>query len=324
MLGCPFQCIYCNQHSIAGVEKVPESGMVRQIIQRNLSTINHSETRVEVGFFGGTFTALPEELQIRYLSVVQPFLQSGSVKAIRISTRPDFISSDNLNMLQKYGVRTIELGAQSMDDEVLKLSGRGHNAEHTRKAAALIKMAGFRLGLQMMIGLPGDNLEKSLATAREFITLGAEEVRIYPVVVIRNTPLERLYRLGKYQPLTISNAIEISAQLILLFEEHHILITRMGLHPSEELLRGDALVAGPWHPCFRELVYTHLWAEKFKTLLLSPESNDIIKITVPSTELNYAVGYKQQNKNTLKNIYRKVVFVPSNNLAGRTFYVDFG
>jgi len=322
MQACPFQCIFCDQEKISGHLAIPEPEDVVKIIEQHLETIPSSNSYVEVGFFGGTFTGLPVDLQGEYLEVVQAFIKTDQVKGIRLSTRPDFIDAEKLNVLKKYGVQTIELGAQSMDDEVLDKSGRGHTAEDTVRASELIKKHGFRLGLQMMVGLPGDTAEKSLATAKSFVSLKARDVRIYPALVIKDTPLEALYNLGRFKPLELEEAVETVASVYRLFEEAGVNIIRIGLHPSDGLLNGTELVAGPFHVSFKELVLTKLWEEEFQKLHEKDQKGPV-EISIPPGQVNYAVGYQSVNKNSLLEKFKTVRFKTDKKLKGRQFYADF-
>jgi len=210
-----------------------------------------------------------------------------------------------------------ELGAQSLDNDVLKQSGRGHKAEDVDAAAKLILEYGFSLGLQMMIGLPGDTLQKSLYTARRITDLKADNTRIYPALVIKDTKIEELYRNGRYQPLSLEEAVSWSKELLIIFEEANVNVIRIGLHPSEGLIKGDELVAGPFHPSFRELVLTEIWHDLLKPLF--KEESQKIEITVAPDQLNYAIGYQGRNRTFLLNHFKTVKFIPNDNLTGRNF-----
>ena len=319
MVACPFRCIYCDQKKISGHAELPETAEIFQIIQTHLSTIP-PVAEVQVGFFGGTFTGLDHEVQETYLEAVQPFIREGRIKSIRLSTRPDFISEEILEILKNHHVETIELGAQSMDDAVLRKSGRGHKAVVTEEASKMIRDFGFRLGLQMMIGLPGDTSEKSVFTARKFVELGAEDVRIYPTLVIKDTPLEKLYHQGKYQPLSLEEAVEQTAAIFPVFEEDGINIIRAGLHPSEGLLNKNELVAGPFHVSFKELVLTRLWQDQFSGI--ESKYQDIAIFVAPK-QLNAAIGYSGTNKKMLLNRFNSVTFRTDKSLKNRDFYVDY-
>ncbi len=305
-LACPFQCIYCNQRKISGQFKVPKPKEINRIIDEYLSTVFTYGTDVEVAFFGGSFTGLDLKDQEKYLKQVQPYIANGRISGIRVSTRPDYINSEILALLKAYHVRTLELGAQSMDDNVLKLSKRGHTAEDTVNASSLISEAGFSLGLQMMIGLPGDTLEKSVFTANEIIRLGADNTRIYPALVIRETKLEELYYQKKYMPLTLDEAVHWTQKLLKIFNAGNVTVLRIGLHPSEGLLSGKDLVAGPFHPSFRELVLTEIWSELFQPL--TKLSGKRIEINVAPDQVNYAVGYHGKNKKSLYKYYNNIRF----------------
>ncbi|MCX6245977.1 MAG: radical SAM protein [Bacteroidetes bacterium] len=318
---CPFTCIFCDQKKITGWSKVPSPADIETMIRSHLLTFPVNDRIVEVGFFGGTFTGLPAEQQRRYLETVMPFVKSGDVDAIRISTRPDFISGEVLPLLKEYPVRTIELGAQSMDDGVLKASGRGHTSGQTELASGMILDAGFSLGLQMMIGLPGDSEEKAVRTAEKIIRAGATETRIYPVVVIRGTPLETLFKQGKYLPLSLEEAVSRTKSVVRVFEESSVKIIRIGLHPSDGLLNGQYLIAGPFHPSFRELVMTAIWKDRLDGLCNGKQETCII-IRVNPADRNAAIGYSGQNRKMLEKHYGKVKFVNDPLIKERTFHAD--
>lgn len=249
--------------------------------------------------------------------MAMPYIGSGKITGIRMSTRPDYITREGLELLKRYRVTTLELGAQSMDDTVLQQSGRGHTAEDTRIASSMILDAGFRLGLQMMIGLPGDTPEKSFRTAEEIIRLGASETRIYPTLVISNTQLEKEYRQGRYKPLTLDEAAGLTADLIELFEENDITVLKAGLHPSRELAEGSGLIAGPWHPAFRSLAMTRLWLKRFSELQV--KKGNSLTIFINPSALPEAVGYKKANRLMLQKNFSIVKFVPDNNLKRSEF-----
>jgi histone acetyltransferase (RNA polymerase elongator complex component) len=295
---------------------------VVQIIEKHLKTIPSTNSIIELGFFGGTFTGLPLHQQETYLNAANPYIESGKISGIRLSTRPDFIDEEILGFLKKHHVKTIELGAQSMNDEVLKTSGRGHKVADTIAAAAMIVKNGFRLGLQMMIGLPGDTLEHALFTAGKFVELQAVDVRIYPLLVIKGTPLEKMYRSEKYVTLSLEDAVKITSEVYKIFEGAGVNIIRTGLHPSEGLLNGDDLIAGPFHVSFKELVLTERWREIFSKIQ-KPENTSQISISVAPKELNYAIGYQASNKNLLLKIFQKVNFKIDESLKNREYHVNF-
>ncbi|MBI9072419.1 MAG: radical SAM protein [Melioribacteraceae bacterium] len=316
-LACPHRCIFCSQDKITGQLKSPEVSEVDSIIKEYLSTIDYENSFVEVAFFGGNFTGIPVKEQVKYLNVVKPYIEKGIIKGIRLSTRPDYINKEILELLKDYNVKTIELGAQSFDEEVLIKSGRGHKVEDTINAAGMIKESGFDLGLQMMIGLPGDTLDKAIFTANKIAELGASNTRIYPAVVIKATKLEEMYFNELYNPLKMDEAVLWSKEIYKIFENNNVTILRVGLHPSEGLLSGDDLIAGPFHISFRELVLTELWNDQFAELKNKSEYN--LKIEVPVKEINYAVGYHKKNKLELERYYKSVKIVGNKELAGREF-----
>jgi hypothetical protein len=230
------------------------------------------------------------------------------IQGIRLSTRPDYIDIKVLKRLKCYGVTTIELGAQSLDDEVLLLSGRGHTVADVERAASMILDSGFALGLQMMTGLPGDTPEKSQQTARRIVELGATCTRIYPTLVIRGTELEQRWRKGDYQPQSLREAVELCADLLDIFSLGGVKVIRVGLHPSEGILDGSELLAGPFHPSFRELVKTYKWEQKLLPLKQQHPDGGNITIPVTKNELPYAIGYDSANRNMLEKHFRKVEF----------------
>ena len=321
-LACPFQCVFCDQKRITGHERIPSPDEVKKIIDEHLATIPKRRRHVEVGFFGGTFTGLPLEQQVKYLEIAQPYIEEGLIHGIRLSTRPDFINHEVLRMLKKHHIGTIELGAQSMDDGVLDQSGRGHTAADTAAAAAVVRKANFNLGLQMMIGLPGDTLEKSKFTAHQIVGLGADNTRIYPTLVIKDTPLEELYRKGSYKPLSLEEAVNWTKEIMKIFEAGNVRVIRVGLHPSEGLIDGSDLIAGPFHKSFRELVMTELWWDQLKTLMDNYPDEKSLTLSVPPEQLNFAVGYEAKNKKKLLTKYRIVSFQTDPTLSGRHYEID--
>lgn len=317
-LACPHQCIFCNQNHISSQEHIPSIDETRQIIERNLTTIP-SDYTIQVAFFGGSFTGLPIEMQESYLQVVQPFIERKQIDSIRLSTRPDYISDEILTMLQRYHVQDIELGAQSTDDEILRQSGRGHNRNAIKLASEKIKEHGFTLGLQMMIGLPGDTKEKALQTAQDIIDFGAETTRIYPTLVVSDTPLATLYQRGKYTPLSLENAIEWTKDIYNLFIQNNITVLKVGLHPNKDFTHNEYLLAGPFHPSFKELVLSEIWKDKFNKIMQFNCKQKNISIFTSAEEINNAIGYLSKNKKELQKKFNHVYFNIDPILSGYEF-----
>ena len=317
-LACGHQCVFCNQQKISGQIDIPKPEDVDKIVQKYLSTLPES-CIVNIAFFGGSFTGIDVNIQESYLAAAYKYLESGKVSGIRLSTRPDYISEKILDMLKKYGVLAIELGAQSASDAVLRKSGRGHTFSDIEKASKLIKTYNFELGLQMMIGLPGDTMQTSINTAKELVRLGADTTRIYPTLIIKGTLLEKLYNERKYKPLELEKAVETAKEVYKIFIENNVNVLRVGLHPSEELSYENSLVAGPYHTSFKELVLTEIWSDIFGDKLKNFHSDKNfanIEIFVNSKQINYAIGYKSSNKLKLLKVFKKVKFSVNNLLIG--------
>ncbi|WP_425060812.1 elongator complex protein 3 [Sporomusa carbonis] len=257
-LGCPHQCIFCNQNKITGRQTPVTAEQVAAIIEERLAAITQNR-RIEVAFYGGSFTALPEDIQNELLTPATQALRSGRIHAIRLSTRPDCITGPIVDNLTKQEVNIVELGVQSLDDNVLGRSARGHNSQAVADAVRLLKMAGISCGLQLMPGLPGEDWLSLIGTVRQAILLKPDFVRIYPAVVITGTVLAELYSRGDYCPLSLAQAVARSAYMKLVFERQGIAVIRTGLQASEELDSGENVLAGPYHPAFGELVDSHIF-----------------------------------------------------------------
>lgn len=255
--GCPNDCVFCNQRRITGLSTDLTPDDAERIIVEHLNSFKNNSF-IEIAFYGGSFTAIDLDVQKELLEVAYKYKQAGKVHGIRLSTRPDAIDNTILKTLKDLGVDTIELGVQSLDDGVLALSGRGHKSSHVYDATNLIKDFGFNLGLQMMLGLPGDTFKKSINTAREFIRMKPDCVRIYPTLVIKNTNLEKDYLNGSYEPLTLDGAIELSTILLIMFKLNDINVIRVGLQPTENIQLGKDVVNGPFHAAFRQLVEANI------------------------------------------------------------------
>lgn len=289
-LGCPHACVFCNQREITGAAAEDSFQELERICR-----LRPSEEERELAFYGGSFTAIPLEQQMKYLHYAKLAIDAGMVSAVRLSTRPDAIDAESLSRLSSFGVRTVEIGAQSMQDRVLKASGRGHLAEDVRCASRLIHEAGLSLVLQMMTGLPEDSDEGAVDTARQFIDLGPDAVRIYPTVIVRGTALEQLWRAGRYKEHTVEDAVRVCARILPMFEDAGIPVIRLGLNPTEELTGGAAL-AGAYHPALGELVRSRVLRNQAETLLNEMDCcGKTVTITVPPSQLSQMIGQNRCN-----------------------------
>ncbi len=317
-LGCPNQCVFCNQRTISGVSEF-DPGALSDIIDTALSTAGE-DTEAEIAFFGGSFTGIEPELMERLLSVAYEYVKLGRVSSIRCSTRPDYIDEKILSTLRRYGVKVIELGLQSADDDVLHITKRGHSFSDEERAVRLIKESGFTLGGQMMIGLPGSTPESEMETAEFIINSGASLARIYPTVVFRGTELADLTERGIYTPLGIDEAVERSARVLERFIDAGVEVIRIGLHSSESLVSDKTYLAGPNHPALGELVINKLYYNKIfgaaSEMCLS--SDTVLSVRVSRGSLSKAIGQGRVNRIALtKNLgIRDVRFTESDSLVG--------
>ena len=307
-LGCPNDCIFCNQKSISGQKSNMTKEKAKEIIENYLKSIDKENAQIEIAFFGGSFTAIETERQEELLQVASEFVKSGQVSSIRVSTRPDAIDKNILKRLKKYKVKTIELGVQSSNNYILKRINRGHTFEDVKRAAKLIRWNGFRLGVQMMVGLPESTTIDEINTAKELIKLKPKMVRIYPVLVIKNTPLEKELEKGTYKPLTVVQAVEVCKEIVRLFHDKNIDIIRIGLQPTDEISEPGSekseVVAGPYHPAFRQLVESAMWYDaivgKIKRLNVKVKE---VEVTVNPVDANNVIGHKKENVKNLKELY---------------------
>ncbi|MBW9170848.1 radical SAM protein [Clostridium estertheticum] len=308
--GCPHECVFCNQDSITGTKSKVDAMYVQKTINEYLETIKNDDAIIEVSFFGGTFTAIKIEKQIELLTVAKKFKDNNKIKYIRLSTRPDYIDDNILKNLKKYSVDIIELGVQSMDEEVLLKSGRGHTASDVEYASKLIRQYGFTLGHQIMIGLPGDNITKDIETTKRVIDLKPDICRIYPALVIKNTQMEKMYIEHKFKPYSLSEAVNISKIIYIMLTQNQINVIRIGLQPTSEISEGHDLVAGPFHPAFRELVEGSIYSDLIYDVIVNSFNKEVIhdkalvKINPKDISKLYANGkiYFNELKNRLKTI----------------------
>lgn len=328
-LGCKNSCTFCNQKSISGQKKDITKEDVRNTIElylKNFKTENDVER--EIAFFGGSFTGIEKEKQEELLEVANEYIKQGKIDGIRISTRPDYIDKEILKMLKKYKVKTIELGVQSTNDYILKKCRRGHTYEDVVKASKLIRKHGFILGHQMMVGLPESTKIDELNTAKQLAKLKPKIVRIYPVLVIKQTKLAEEYENGEYEPLELSQAIERCKEIYYFFRTKNITVIRIGLQNTDEITdpraKNSQVIAGPYHENFRQLVEASMWydsiIEKIKKFNVKVKE---VEIKVNPEDVNNVVGYKRENLEKLKHLYDvEVKIVKDENIKQGNFEIN--
>lgn len=287
--GCPCRCVFCNQRTIAGQTDRMTPNKTNEIIEQALAVLP-AGSAPQAAFYGGSFTAIPVAEQEALLAVTDAYLQQGKLSSVRLSTRPDAIDAEILARMKAHGVTVIELGAQSMDDTVLKQAKRGHTSADTVQASRMIQKSGISLILQTMAGLPGDTRETVRQTAHKIAALHPDGVRIYPVAVLPETELYDLWKSGSYQPLDVETAAVWCADMLEIFQQEQIPVIRLGLNPTEEL--NSTVAAGAYHPAMGELAYSELWYRRLKEQL---ENRDDAVILVPARELSRAIGHKRRN-----------------------------
>lgn len=265
--GCPHNCVFCNQDRITGATESVTADTARNIIKEYLSTIDNVNATIEVSFFGGTFTAIEEKKQRELLCIAKEYKDKGLIDKIHMSTRPDYINDYILSYLKEYDVDIIELGVQSLCEDVLIASGRGHSVEQVLEASRLIREYGITLGHQIMPGLPKDNFAKDIETAKKSIEMKPDICRIYPALIIKDTPMETMYNRGQYKPYTLEEAVQISSTLLEMYKDADINVIRIGLQPTETITEGKDIIAGPFHPAFRELVEGNIMCNKIRNTL---------------------------------------------------------
>lgn len=296
--GCPHRCVFCDQWKITGVSSYPDRAYISDLVKSTISSAPLTVKRIEIAFFGGSFTGIKKEIQEELLSVAYSFISDGIIDSIRLSTRPDYIDHEALELLKRFGVETVEIGVQSFSDRVLKLANRGHTAADSLKAVMLLKEYGFRTGIQLLPGLPGDNHELTLETARTTLEAGPDDVRIYPAVVISGTELDRMYHEGQYTPLTIEQAVESCSLMYSMFVENSINVIRMGLHPMD-IVSSAYIVAGPYHPAlgfmiksrFRRRQLEEIFSMKFNGY----SASGLVELVLPEKFREEYIGNRREN-----------------------------
>lgn len=327
-LGCKKCCTFCNQRKISGEQRQVTKDDVKKTIEYYLKNFRDTDKYIEVAFFGGSFTAIEVEKQRELLEAVQPYITSKKVNSIRLSTRPDAIDKNILKMLKSYHVKTIELGVQSSNNYILARCKRGHSFEDVKKASKLIKWYGFRLGHQMMVGLPDSNEKDDIQTAKDLIKLRPKMVRIYPVLVIKGTELEKEFNNNEFTPLTVLQAVERSKEIVKLFNKNHIEVIRTGLQNTDSISdpskKESEVISGPYHPAFGQLVEDAIWYDKIVEEIKKINAK-VIKVQIEANEenINNIVGHKKENITKLKDTYALIATVkPNNKIKKNKFKID--
>lgn len=295
--GCPNDCVFCNQRKITKVAKeLSRSEMIQQIDDA-LKTVKKPRPWIEIAFFGGSFTAIEEMQQERLLQMADQYYREGKIDAIRLSTRPDAINQKILDRLKQYPVEVIELGVQSMDESVLQASNRGHDAACVYDSSELILKNGFKLGLQMMLGLPLDNWSTMKNTVEQFVRIKPHFTRIYPVLVIKETELESLFKNKLYEPLALDEAVSMAKYAFTEFRKNGIEVIRIGLQASDTIAMGVDVVAGPYHPAFGELVYAQIFKETIENYIQKNHLQNMrLPIAVEPKNFSKLIGNRKSNR----------------------------
>lgn len=302
--GCPHQCLFCNQESITGEKEnqIDYAQTARATIDEWLARESgHKDSReVEVAFYGGSFTCLNLDVQEELLSLVQPYIRDGKVDGIRLSTRPDCVTPETGPFLRKFGVKKVEIGVQSMDDSVLMASKRGHSAEESLLAVQLLQKGGLEVGMQVMVGLPLETRKSFLRGLEKIVQASPHFVRLYPVLVVRCSELEERFLAGKYQPLSLAEAIVLSGKFQERMDRAHIPVIRIGLQASVDL--DKVYVAGPFHPSFGELVQSRKWFVNLRQSLANLTVGEILELTISHRDLSVVQGIKKYNIKRLEHL----------------------
>lgn len=311
-LGCPHRCSFCHQGAISGEGRAPAPEEVTALCRKALAELPPRFSQAEIAFFGGSFTAIPQGEMTALLEAVQPFREDPRFGGIRISTRPDAVDRETLAVLRRYGVRAIELGAQSLYHEVLEANGRGHTGEDVRRAAELIRREGFSLGLQMMTGLYKSTPELDWGTGLGLAAMEPDTVRIYPTVVLPDTQLARLYEAGIYAPPGLPETVELCARLLALFEDRGIRVIRLGLHGEPGL--PERVLGGCFHPALGELCRSRLLRERIARRLEEEGPAHPPAVLVRPRLLSQALGQRRENLELLRERWPGLVIRPEEGL----------
>ncbi len=294
-VGCPHQCVFCNQHGIAGVGQAVTPAQISQEIKKMLQRPRDHNRTVQVAFYGGSFTGLDLSYQRNLLGAVSPFIRSGQVQGIRLSTRPDCLDGERISLLLEYGVSLVEIGVQSLAGEVLQASGRGHSPEQVSRAFSLLKESGLRVGGQLMVGLPGDTRRRSIDSCLGLIVLKPDCVRIYPTLVMVQTPLADLYQAGLFKPWSLTKTVVVVARMKEMLDHESIPVIRMGLQAGESL--HENIIAGPYHPAFGELVLSRLFFKQVRRALFEAVGSGKkgVRLILSFRDQSLFMGLKKEN-----------------------------
>ncbi len=293
--GCPNDCVFCNQKKITARQGDVTEEDIKNTIKTYLSTLdNMNMDTIELSFFGGSFTGIPMEEQSRFLAIAYDYKKRGIIDKIHMSTRPDYIDKNILDNLKRFSVDVIELGVQSFDDSVLQKSNRGHNAAVVYDACNLIKEYGFSLGIQLMIGLPGDSLESCIYSARETVKIAPDSARLYPTIIIEDTELLEMYKRGEYMPLTLDEAVSTTKEMYRILDDAGINILRVGLKSTDIINENGSITGGTYHPAFRQLVESSIAREEIEKQITFHKGN--ITVLCNPKDISNAAGHGGSNK----------------------------
>ena len=323
-MGCPFQCIFCNQQQISGKTKKADIEYLDTTVEDHLKTIS-PQSKIQIGFYGGSFTGIPIETQQSLLKKASKYVENGLIDGIRVSTRPDYISNDIIELLKKYNVNLVELGVQSLDDEVLRLSKRGYESNTVYKAVQILKSNEMQFGIQVMTGLPGDTPEKSIQTAKKTAELNPHTVRIYPTLVIKNTYLEIMFANNDYTPQSLDEAVEICTKMLDIFDQRNINVIRVGLQTTSDIKSGGDVIAGPFHPSFRQLVESQLLRKRIEKVIKKKKLMNMNEVIIETSLQNTSniVGHKKSNARYFNKKFNigNIIIKRNSDLCGYDFRV---
>lgn len=325
--GCPNRCIFCHERKIAGdrPDEITEESLL-SIVRRYTNNSRRVKGRRQIAFYGGNFTGLSRENQQKLLLSAAFYIQNGEVDSIRVSTRPDYVDRESLELLRRYHVRTVEIGAQSMDGDVLVRSHRGHTSDDVKRAVNLLKNLGFETGIHLMTGLPGEDESSFEDSVLEVIRLRPDMVRIHPTLVFENTELSAMYKRGEYRPLTVQEAVDRCKQALRKFAEARIPVIRLGLQTTAEMERAGAVIAGPYHPAFRSLVEGALFLDRTSSLAGKAEDLSCLSFFISPEDISNFRGIGNGNLNTLRNRFgiRNFPVLPDASLRRGTIVMKAG